>query len=790
MTAVAASRPSRFALEIAQDRLYLFVLLIAAAVLSPNITMPAGIPAIRLEQLIMAAMLPSLVLFHLRNREYLRITFLDFVFVALALAMTTSIILAPTIVASVEWSIRDPFEIARVAEYWLMYRFGMTLVPSETTARTILYALLAGSIAITLFSIVQYLDGRGQFNEVVTDWWTVGHNLVGIQREGRVVGTIGNANYYSFFMALPIIGGLAFILLKKDLPNRQVMALVIVGIVASVVSATLSQSRTGAAAILFGMTAGLVLVLAFRRPAAPFRAIGLFLGSVVLAVTFIQIQPPLVDSFNSRFNPAKVDDDASFIIRIQRFKTFFTGFFADKPAFCEGDTLDKRLVADSHKPRPGALVSTAGPDVLARDATRKADVATITNGVLEYFCDKGAWPSGDDLEALLVPDHLSAMPVDPSTSEPYLNRVEPAGFWIGAKLEDPADPDGPNYTLGTNPNIVRNPSFEGSSFGSTWGAREGATSASAPGEGLFGKDAGRITVPPGGDVRQFVVFDFPLDTVHTAAAWIRSTSGQDERIRLYVIGQEAGGGEHDPVEYVIVQPDGEIVPCSEEGQCRGVFVAPASGMWVPISVQFRTPPKARFTTVQYMLRAETNETGANFLVDGATLTQGTFAPSFLRVSDVDPSELRPIDLPQFSDSPYVGVGPRNNAEAGSFDNEYVLFLDRYGLLGAGPYLAMYFGAIAATFGAWRKRARFMDVMGLTGFAFTMTLLLFNVGAGSFYHFAIMAIYWLFIGYVATSKRIPASETVARAGSGFRSNRKDRASSRSRRENTTHTGGAP
>jgi len=359
-TATSASTDSLWSLQDPRRRLTLFLLLIAAAVLSPNIPLPGGLPAIRLEQIMMAVMLPSLAVFHLRNREYLRITFLDAVFVALGLAITTSIIFAPTIVASVGWSLRDPFEIARVVEYWLMYRFGMTLVPSEATARSIIYTLLAGAILLTVFSIAQYLDGGGRFNELVTDWWAVGHNLRGVQREGRVVGTIGNANYYSFFMALPIIAGLSIILLKKELPTRQIAAFVVVAIVASIFSAVLSQSRTGSAAILFGTTAGLALVFAFRRPVAPFKAIGLFLGSIALAVAFIQVQPPLVDSFNARFNPAAVDDDASFIIRIQRFRTFFTGFFADKPAFCEGDTLDKRTVADSHKPRPGAVISTAG----------------------------------------------------------------------------------------------------------------------------------------------------------------------------------------------------------------------------------------------------------------------------------------------------------------------------------------------------------------------------------------------------------------------------------------------
>lgn len=732
---LAASVPSPFALESPRLRLNIFVVLLAAAALSPNISMPGGLPALRLEQALLAVLIPSFVYFHWRNPSYRRVTVLDGIFVLLGLAITASIIVAPTIVPSVGRSLRDPFEVARVGEYWMLYRVGMTLIPTERTSRTIIYTLLGIGIITTVFSIAQYLDGQGPFNALVTDLWTVPHNLDGVERSGRVVGTIGNANYYSAFSGLLVITSLAVVLLKKDLPGRWSYAFIIAGALASVFSAVLSQSRTGAAGILFGSFIGLVLVLLYRRPVAPVKAIGLLVLGVVMAVTFIQVQPPLVDSFNSRFNPATVGDDASFIVRIQRFRTFFSGFFADAPAFCEGETLEKRAISEAHRPRTGATSSTAGADVLARDAERKQDVTNIANAVLAYFCDEDEWPVGDDLESLLVPDHLAEMPFDPETGEPYLEYIQSSGFWIGAMLEDPADASGPIFAFGTIPNIVQNPSFEGDTYGSTWGARNGATIEAAPGEGLFGKNAARLSIPPGGDVRQFVVFDFPLKTEHVASAWIRSTSGEEERVNLYLIGQTADGTTFD-------------------GFAKQVFTASASGEWVPIALPFTTDATSRFTTLQYMLRSEGPESSAvDIMIDGATVTQGPFSPSFVNVSDADPASLRPVDLPQFSDSPLVGIGPRSDAEAGSFDNEYILILDRYGLLGAGPYLAMYFGAMAVAFSAWRKRHAFMDVMGLVGFAFTLTLLVFNVGAGSYHHFALMAVYWPLIGYMATSKRV-------------------------------------
>ena len=75
--------------------------LLVLALLSPNIESPGSIPAVRLEQLALAAMLPSLGWFCWRRREFLRIGAVDIIFGLLAGAITVSIIFAPMIVDSV-----------------------------------------------------------------------------------------------------------------------------------------------------------------------------------------------------------------------------------------------------------------------------------------------------------------------------------------------------------------------------------------------------------------------------------------------------------------------------------------------------------------------------------------------------------------------------------------------------------------------------------------------------------------------------------------------------------------
>lgn len=796
MTAIAATRELSF--ERANVRAGALLVLLVAAFLSPNIETVGAFPAVRLEQILLGLLLIPLAALVLGHPEYRRLGAVDVIFAALALAMTITIIVAPLIVDEVTWSMRDPFEVARVVEYWLCYRLALTVVPTEWTSRRVL-ALLGGMMALLgLFSLLQYLDGfGGNFNPYVTKYWATGHNLVGVERESRVVGTVGNANYYSMLAALPLIAGLALVLLRRELPGRW-QWLALAGIVLGTLSMVMAQSRTAMVALVFALLVGLSvlvvsgrararlreapfvvlvvlgylavlaaiqalveeqallagvllalamlvaagLLLAMRGGSALLRGLSLWLLVLAASVSFVEARPPYVGTFHDRFSPFNLDDDTSALIRFQRLKSFFTGFFADEASICGGDgeRIETLPVAKSHVMRaagPGAPQAT--PDQLARDRQRKADVVLLSRGIIDYFCEKDRWPIDRPLTEL-VPEYLERIPVDPASGEAYRTYISQGGFFVGAPLENGNDPEGPVYTLGTIPNIIVNSSFEsGKEEPSSWSPRTNVRARVVEG-GLFQDRAARLEIGPLGDFRQFIVFDFNVDTEYTAAAWVRSANGEEQKIRLYIVGQVINGNEYDPL-------------------ARETFTLPADGRWVRIELPFRTPPEAsnRIITLQFMLRGETNESSALIDVDGATLTQGTFAPAYGRVTDVDPSRLRPQDLPQFADSPLVGVGPRNNAEAGAFDNEYALFLDRYGVLGTLPYLALYIAAAVIGFRAFRRGRERFEVLGLALFVFSMALFVFNLGAGSYYHFQIMAIYWLLIGYLAARGDGDASE---------------------------------
>jgi hypothetical protein len=98
----------------------------------------------------------------------------------------------------------------------------------------------------------------------------------------------------------------------------------------------------------------------------------------------------------------------------------------------------------------------------------------------------------------------------------------------------------------------------------------------------------------------------------------------------------------------------------------------------------------------------------------------------------------------------IGAGPRKDIELGTVDNEYALFLDRYGALGTLAYLALFAGALLLSARAWFKGSDVVATMGLVMVTFTALLGLFNVTAGSYYHFQIMAVYWLLAGTLAAA----------------------------------------
>jgi hypothetical protein len=92
-------------------------------------------------------------------------------------------------------------------------------------------------------------------------------------------------------------------------------------------------------------------------------------------------------------------------------------------------------------------------------------------------------------------------------------------------------------------------------------------------------------------------------------------------------------------------------------------------------------------------------------------------------------------------SPAFGLGPRKADEAAAIDNEYLLVITRYGLVGLVAYL-MLWGCLLR---AGVRRARYDGTLGAAVAGVTLGLLAFSVVAGSLYQMQLMDVFWLAAG---------------------------------------------
>ena len=75
-------------------------------------------------------------------------------------------------------------------------------------------------------------------------------------------------------------------------------------------------------------------------------------------------------------------------IRVTRWRSLLSGFFAETLRFCEGEPIDGEYTP-GHEPPAGGQPATS------RDATRREDVRAIAYAVIDHFCDEDRWPAED-----------------------------------------------------------------------------------------------------------------------------------------------------------------------------------------------------------------------------------------------------------------------------------------------------------------------------------------------------------------------------------------------------------
>lgn len=705
---------------------FLLAAIIAAAVLTPGFTVSGRLPDIRIEQVLAVVAVLVLVAPPPRGPSPRAagagrgnpITLALFV---LSAATLLSIVAAPLALGE-PFSARDGYEVVKPALYWVLLRFALVAGSSERGQRAVLTALLAAGVCSALFALMQYFDWfgvRGRFG----GWWAPEQHLRALARDGRAFGTVGNPNYFGALMALVVVVGLAARAWLPDVSRRIAMG----GVAAGALGAVLSGSR-GALALLIVAICVVWAAALWRRQAdrGLFRATALLCAAFAVSVLLVETFPRGREDYLSRVGGAlSPTGDSALALRLERWRSALGWWSGRVTAGVPGPP-----VSDTGRP-------SAGDAARARDARRKDNLQRLVEAIGRFRDRTGNLPATLDA---LVPAELDALPTDPE-GPPYRYERHTTGFTVSTPLQDPADPDYPLLALGDTRNYLFNADAEESDGPGAADFRtiSGTSYRRAPEAALYGRSgivfAGNPLYPERrAAVYQQRFFGRPGGEPFTASVWVKLPRPVRGAVDLYVN---------------ILYTDGE----RQDPAARLSADSALAGVWQRLVLTV-TPDAGRqvdFVGV-YLL---SDDFAGEAYADGFELVDGSVPVRFTGLPEASGSAALGLDAgAQFRRSPLVGVGPRKAEGGGTVDNEYLLALARYGLMGMGAYLALWGAVIVAAVRC--LRAGRMQAAAVAGMA--AGLLVFNLVAGSLYHLQLMGVFWPLTGVLLSVPKGPPAST--------------------------------
>lgn len=648
-----------------------------------------------------------------------------------------------------------------------------------SVAETALAALCVAAILSAGFALAQYLDLAGARS--VGAAWAPAHHLRGLDRDGRAFGTFDNPNYFGAMMALVAVvllppaawaarpalrlaarggmmAGAAGVVLSGS-RGALLMLLLAVAVTAAIarlgdsISAprsaltrlrpTRRSNREDARGRVAGMPESGPQVVRHapgrhrarsttaaavppgsqppgRRPAAapktlpslrrlvgPLLLLGLgFAATVVL----LQLRPVGRQSYLERVTAMlRPSSDSSIALRLERWRQ--TGAGAAPPV---------RLAVDG--PRQSTGLPPAPEAARLRDQQRRADLATLVEGVLHERAAGGSLPAGPSLDAL-VPETAPRLPVDPTTGQPYRYERTALGFALTARIEDPANPDYPIYGAGELVSYVENGDLERGEGDRPAGFRTLAGTAYRRdvGAALSGRQGilfqGNPRQP---DQRAAVYQQRAINRAggapFTAAVWVRFTVPVQGTVSLYTNVLYADGVRSDPHTRLAADPA-------------------LLGIWQRLAVSVAPEPGRRIDFIGVYLL--TDDLVGEVQADGFMLVDGSVPASLGRAREAAGAAGGVGLSESLRRSPLFGLGPVKAAGGATMDNELILVATRHGLAGLAAYLFLWLATALVALRRWRAGNGL--AAGVAGAI--AGLLLFSLVAGSFYHLQLMGVFW-------------------------------------------------
>jgi len=121
----------------------------------------------------------------------------------------------------------------------------------------------------------------------------------------------------------------------------------------------------------------------------------------------------------------------------------------------------------------------------------------------------------------------------------------------------------------------------------------------------------------------------------------------------------------------------------------------------------------------------------------------------------------------FVESPWLGLGPGKAKYGATVDNEYLLYLRRYGVLGLAILLVLYWQILHYCMKLLRSYPHdsVQWIIGLSTIAITASYLLVNFVATTFYLLQLMSFFWLLVGLAYSAWRFRSQSMLAAPAAG-------------------------
>ena len=175
--------------------------LLLAAILLPPIRLPAGLPAIRVETIVILVAWILFILGHLATGQPLRFHRTSvhrwFILFGLSMALTTAY---AAVVNGYMPIGRDYWEFVKLLQYFLIFAMVSSLQISRADMRRYYTIALILFLSAALFGFAQYLS-LGDINAVFSPYYAP-TQMRGILVQGRITGTTCNPNEFGALMVL------------------------------------------------------------------------------------------------------------------------------------------------------------------------------------------------------------------------------------------------------------------------------------------------------------------------------------------------------------------------------------------------------------------------------------------------------------------------------------------------------------------------------------------------------------------------------------------------------------